>query len=500
VGDAALPLLNDPSRDALVERLETTPIRLRLPDGQADTHNEAFLLAVNLAARIYPRLVLEAPGPLAQEAFDRARSINPLIEFEDSATFGLSFEASPGTTEQVNALASGWNVAVDGVPRGKPVEEPSAPALLAAATLGMAAVFRSVFADSLPRPRISAEPGSLNLVSTAPWTTGLPLPKSFDVGRMHLVGAGAIGQAALLTFSLCGASGDIVVVDPQAIEESNLQRYVLSEDRDIEAPKVRVASRVASDELRIHELPALWGEPVETSPCQDTVLVALDSWAQRIEVQGGLHRRIFNAYTGPLDVGWSRHEAFAKEPCLACMYWPNERLPDHYELVAQSLKQSPQRVRRYLTESLQVGQPLTHFQPLQSEIPNVAEVQRWLAEPILNDLGKLFDLRDEDWSEATLEDFYSGVVCGGAGVRVAGHPETTVPLAHQSMFAGLMLATQLLVASDGELVLSRPDHIEGRLDLLKPLPRSFTVPTSRHSACICQDPDFAKGYEARWVS
>ena len=47
----------------------------------------------------------------------------------------------------------------------------------------------------------------------------------------------------------------------------------------------------------------------------------------RIGIQAGLPLRIYNAFTGPLDLGWSRHERFGDEPCLACLYWPTGTFP-----------------------------------------------------------------------------------------------------------------------------------------------------------------------------
>ena len=53
-------------------------------------------------------------------------------------------------------------------------------------------------------------------------------------------------------------------------------------------------------------------------------LVALDSPEARIAVQASLPGPLYNAWTHPADVGWSRHERFGEDPCLACLYWPDE--------------------------------------------------------------------------------------------------------------------------------------------------------------------------------
>jgi hypothetical protein len=72
-----------------------------------------------------------------------------------------------------------------------------------------------------------------------------------------------------------------------------------------------------------------------------------------------------------------------------------------------------------------------------------------------------------------------------------------VPLAHQSVFAGIMLATQVVVAADPELVQARPPSIEGRFDVLSGLPQLLRRPRTRTAGCICADSVFLEVYRGK---
>lgn len=494
--DAALPLLSEVDRETFVSRLEVVVPALRID--QADSRAPGLLLAVNLAARLYPRLVIEAPQALLDECRSLAKAINPKVEFGGEATHRLAFAKIPSPDATVTVFACGWNVSVDG--GGNPLGAvAAAPAALAAGAIGSGELFRAVFADQLPRGRHEREPGSFNLVSLTTWDD-VPLPRAFKLGRVHLAGAGAIGQATLLTLAASGVHGEFVVVDPQRLELSNLQRYVLSYDKDIDKRKVDIAARVASKKLRTRRVASVWGGTSWSRPGRDVVLVGLDSARARIGVQAGLHRRIYNAYTQPSDLGWSRHEGFGSAPCLACLYWPTAKRPHRYQSIAHSLDQPELRIRAYLASRLPVGSALPS--PLQLPVveaaPTSEEIHQWQTTPLIHDLAPRYGLDDEVasvWSSRSLDELYREAICGGAFVRTDRGSDVLVPLAHQSVFAGIMLAVQAIVASNAGLRAHRTSQTEGRLDMLRRLPARFELPTTeRVPSCICCDDDFVKAF------
>ena len=380
------------SHEQLVEVLEDVAIRLSISD-RASTDPAVAAgasLLTNLVARLYPRLHLDGPSEVVEQCADLARRVNPSIDLNGKSAQVVSVLFGEFDTDAVHAIstsASGWSVHIDEpAPRGSPPATPFAA--LAAACVAAAELFRVVFADGLGRRgRRRSQPGSFDLITQrhdalAPYVdvAGLVLP------RLHLVGAGAVGEACLLALRASGASGHVTVVDPQTLEMSNLQRYVLSVIDDVGARKVDIAARALKDTAwTIEGVPTVWGADDRSAPRRDDVLVALDSARDRLGVAAGLHRRIYNAWTQPADLGWSRHERFGEEPCLACLYYPDHLRPSDDEQVARAIRQHRLRVLSYFVTGTPVGLPL----PTVSQAAGIVappESEQWVTVPLLADL------------------------------------------------------------------------------------------------------------------
>jgi hypothetical protein len=87
VADAIGPIAAlDPS--ALAEHLGTTVVAVHAPPSASDdaAGREAALLAVNLAARLYPRLHLSGPTTWTHAAAALATAINPNVHADVAAT------------------------------------------------------------------------------------------------------------------------------------------------------------------------------------------------------------------------------------------------------------------------------------------------------------------------------------------------------------------------------------------------------------------------------
>jgi hypothetical protein len=139
-------------------------------------------------------------------------------------------------------------------------------------------------------------------------------------------------------------------------------------------------------------------------------------------------------------------------------------------------------------------------------LPVPAEANSWTERSILEDIARVLGLPSEDasqWTGKQLSDLYREGICGAALLtRQAGEiaTEMTVPLAHQSVLAGVMLTTQLIVASSPDLVASRPDATEGRFDVLIGLQQLAKRPRQRSAGCICGDADFLERHRTKWPS
>ncbi len=505
IADATLPLLGDIDREILRSRLEATTVRLHAREDVADEKSlsEGFLFAANLLSRLYPRIVIDAPSTLATDAQELMRSINPGIDLDGEAAYSLAFSLEPPEGAGASVSAAGWNVVVDGATSGRPTA-PAPAAALAAAAVGVGELFRSVFSDVIDRGKTQPQPGSFNLVTLDGWSD-VGLPKKFDVGTVHLAGAGAIGEAAVTALRATEVEGQLFVVDPESIEESNLQRYVLALDTDEGEYKTALVGRALENtKIQVVEVPTPWGADERSAPGQAVVLTALDTADARIEVQAGLHSHIYNAYTQPTDLGWSRHENFGREPCLACLYWPEGQRPHQYQLMSSTFQQPELRVRWYLATGAPVGFPPPQNVELPTVLvpPTTEELQRWSTTPILEDIGAIFGMNPtslDEWKGRSIDELYRDGICGGAIVRLrteSNARDLLVPLAHQSAMAGIMLAVQVLVASDENLRMLRPRQVEGRYNVLRGVPTTVAIPTFRTAMCICSDDDFRNVFEA----
>lgn len=505
VADAMQPVAAI-SPAALAAHLEKTTVAIHAPfsadDSQADS--DAALLAVNLAARLYPRLHLSGPAAWRESAATLAVNINPRVGIDGAANapaaadvVTLDWSGHPARSTHgpvVTVGADAWNVRVD--PEHGCESQAATPlAALAAATFGIAEVFRVVFAEALgERGRRDRQPGGFNLITVGEPSDVAPVPTSTPVlPDSHLVGAGAVGQACLLALRAAGVSTRLTVVDPQSVELSNLQRYVLTTDGDVDMPKTELAVRATlGSGVTVLPVPTVWGADRRSGPSARIVLIALDSSADRIAVAAGLPERIYNAWTQPADVGWSRHEQFGNEPCLACLYYPDHPRLNEHELIAIALRQPPLRILSYLITRTPIGTPLRLITSV-PDLPPPPDASTWTTRPLLDDLVELGFLMSGDttqWAGKQVGQLYRDGVCAGGIIRLPGSADSEaalVPLAHQSALAGIMLATGCIAASCEDLRPHRPPQIEARFDLLRGFPQALARPRARTSACLCGD-------------
>jgi len=495
--------------------LKAQVVRLEAPDDLElhQFHVAGFLLLVNLCARLYPAIRLVASERIVAECRALVLAINPSCDVFDGDEDGLvaagsvSWACPAGIANSIVVAPNGWEVLID-LPDAESVHATNMLAALAGAAIAASELFRKVFSAFLLRGRSGSEPGRFNVLTHAPTSATLPdLPSDIALGRIHLVGAGAIGQAAAYALARVSATGTIVVVDPEIVTLSNLQRYVLTMDHDIDTSKCTLIQRAFEKTMRIEtvSVESPWSAGQPDIKGAEIVCVAVDTEDVRIGIQASLPRVVYNAWTQPRDIGWSRHEHFAVDPCLACLYWPTRPRPSYHENVAQSLRQPALRVLAYLIANLPVDSPLRAEQiPKLPQYPIPPDAASWSERSLLDDIAVRLGVDPPDlalWNGRLLADLYRDGVCGGAliGTQAAEVPvEMAVPLVHQSALAGIMLATQLLVAAHPELRAHRSKSIEFRLDLLAGLPQIAARPRQRTPGCICGDRDYIGWYEKKW--
>lgn len=436
-------------------------------------------LSVRLMARLYPAIELRVADPNHRAELEYlATSINPDIDLTATADTGLVIGS--GASEFNDSLyvgSSGWLASFDAqgeIPVGDS-ENPFGPG--GAACLGVANLFRRVF---VPTTGLDAE-ATLDLrtgnrvesttESDAPWVL---------TTDCTVAGVGAIGNGAIWALARSVKGARVRLVDPETVELSNLQRYVLCDQGHVDRAKTSVASSFLTDHGE--EFPMRWAEYTEKTGFDDRlVLVALDSARDRRQVQASLPEWILNAWTQPGDLGVSVHSRFAEGgACVSCLYLPQNQVANEDELVAQALgvPHRQQQIRELLAEGGLVPDDIL------AEVASALQIDP----PTV-----------EQFRGCTVRQLYSEGLCGGALVPLErlGAPvaEMHVPLAHQSTLAGLLLAAAAVTTQD-----ERPRMTEViRMDLLKPLGVALRQPMESQSAgCYCNDEVFVSVYKKKW--
>lgn len=153
----------------------------------------------------------------------------------------------------------------------------------------------------------------------------------------------------------------------------------------------------------------------------------------------------------------------------------------------------------YLSDGLPLNAVLQQVQPRPNE-PLPAEAIRWTQHSLLDDLVASGRIADEDalqWSPRTVKDLWHEGVCASMLARLPGDLSVEVPLAHASALAGIMLATQVMVANDPGLSRRRAAYPEARIDIARPLPQVLGRPRQPHPTCLCRDQAFVDAWRMR---
>lgn len=461
----------------------------RSPEGKV-----AVELGVNLLARLYPVLTLRPLGGQTEEFGDRlvklARAINPAIEIADAsddsprAWIVIGSTAVESSNPQICVSSEGWNAIISQMP-----VPPGGSALpfgaAAAACVGAANVFRVVFAKQLPYTALDRAT-VFSLFDGRPRAAGGPVKGSIKFVDTALVGAGAIGNAALWSLARCPLlEGDLHVVDGERTDVSNVQRYVLAGMTDVDISKVALAARsFEGQNLQIVPHAQTWealSAAQGTEARWSLVCAAVDSAAARIALQSSLPRRIVNAWTQLGEAAVSRHRRFGIDPCLACLYYPKAKGHNEAEIIAEEIGLPD--AARDIANMLVLQLPLT------------AEFLHRIASANVTDVAPLLSFEGK-----SLVAFRHQVVCGGALLNGEDSDVTRmeVPMAFQSAFAGVMLAAEIVLEYAGARDSFNGHSAVTRLDLLRPIPAETTFAEAPHPACICSDPDYLEVYASKF--
>jgi len=152
---------------------------------------------------------------------------------------------------------------------------------------------------------------------------GGPGQQKLKAASVLIVGAGGLGSPAALYLAAAGV-GTLILVDPDDVDRSNLQRQILYAEGDIGRPKVEAAAdRLAAlnPHIFIAGGPEAFGADNADALVEgvDLVLDGTDSFEVRYEVNAACVRHGKPLVTGAIGRWTGQVGVFSGKPCYRCL-------------------------------------------------------------------------------------------------------------------------------------------------------------------------------------
>lgn len=480
-----------------LERLlgeRTVAIRLGPRCRERDNPKWIAELLANMLSRFYPVLVLSGDDRTLAAVSEIARSINPSIELREGdrgdVTVGVGLTGND-CEDVVAPAASGWVAMLSFTGSADPDGPANPYSAAVAAALAASEIFRRMFHGYLPEPY--RRPGSdyaLSLLDHGT-STGADLALAPDaLGQVVLGGVGAVANPALWVLARHqNLEGEMWLVDPERIDLDNLERYALATDRDVEKRTLKVdlgVRELARSRVTAHAKPVpldvFAGTFGDGFPFP-TLCVSPDNIDARRQAQSLLPRLLVNGATGEGNIGVSWHRFDSSRPCLCCVYHPGDPPKSDTQKVAEALGLDHDKAAKLWAANKAIGK---------EDFDKVAA-----------ELG-LTDGQQAEWRGRSIREFYTGFVCGAVRMELpAAKKAASVPLAHQSVLTGALMAAELIKRTSPSLeALSQPASAFQCYDVRAPLGTQWISAGISEPVrdCICQDPDYRAVYEEKWGS
>lgn len=489
---AASQILQGYNKEDFEKRLSAVCIELAF-DSKAVNSVEGVAtldLATRLLSRLYPTIIFKSldfkADAYRNQLENLSKSINPEIELQDLSPFATIIVGDTVVQRDGHTFYIGsneWTVhfSINQAVGSGTSQNPFGAG--AAACFGAANVFRTVFKDQLPHG-VADMDFTLSLMNFEKTDLDSASPLANDqveLGEAFLVGLGAIGNGVLWALSKINTlEGRLHVIDHEKLELSNLQRYVLATQDDLNMDKVTLCEKY--DKRKVFEpYKGNWASFLATR--QDwnfpLVVLAVDSAEDRIAIQSSLPNLIINAWTQPLDLGVSRHFDFINQACVACLYPPKQGLQSKSQLIAGALGLSHLEVM--IRELIFNNTPLN-----ESWIRQIAEAKQISFDILMPYIGM------------SISAFYSKVLCGGLVTTNAMNQQMETPMAFQSALAGILLASEMVIYATNKR--KTPIATMTRINLLRPVTEYMNDPLRKtiDPNCICNDRDFQAQYKMKY--
>jgi molybdopterin/thiamine biosynthesis adenylyltransferase len=152
---------------------------------------------------------------------------------------------------------------------------------------------------------------------------GGPGQQKLKAASVLIVGAGGLGSPAALYLAAAGV-GTLILVDPDEVDRSNLQRQILYAEEEVGRPKAEAAAdRLAG--LNPHIFVAGYNGAFEPGNADelvegvDLVLDGTDDFAVRFAVNAACVRRGTPLISGAIGRWTGQVGVFGRRPCYRCL-------------------------------------------------------------------------------------------------------------------------------------------------------------------------------------
>lgn len=481
-------------------------------DDQFTSNKEADVfieLLVRIISRFYPKIMFRCTHPEGDKYIKRlkrlSKSINSNIEFggnSDLATYTVIADKKyrlPKESIGIYSGSSGWTAMIS-KSKNQSFDKSNNPfGASIAACITASNIFRHVFYDQLGiKGDSDVSISTLDLIFNSE-AGRKGISNTLDdvkLDSVDLVGVGAIGNATIWALSkIERLSGKLNIIDSEQLEKSNLQRYILFGEKDVDHLKVELAKRqLEKTGLTIRTFQETWGTYVQKyhkGKCSTRLVsVCVDSEIDRIYVQSSLPKKIINAYTDTNRFGITRHPDFINGVCLSCIYKPSKVQKSKIEKLLDGLglnfhdKSMLDLVYHYMNKVNPIDERFLQIFCKVNNLP-LQEFEKYKGRP----LGELY-------SDAAR--------CGVKPIELRNANQQIenidVPLSFQSCMVGVILAAEIIIESIGNIN-STPDS--SIFNILDPIeegnnPIHISRIKNENGNCICGDHDYQRIYKEKW--
>ena len=491
-------------------------VGLMLASGSASTPQGQLLfsLVVNLMARLHPVVQeldifidtdhdLIAPVPrwsgktLSAHLRTMLTAINPPVKWR--LLWG-SNPAGPDVGEilvvgdmrregSVYVGCDGWEVSVSSNNPQQISTELNPVSINAAACFGVSEVFKRLLArraDLFSDVIVAPLSGSL-VFSTLTYRLGTgqdnpPFPERVDLGRLTMVGLGAGGGATAYTLaSVSGLHGNINLIEPDEIIESNLNRYVFADA--VDARNKRAKTDIVADlfisrpDISLNSFTEAFSEVVPRLHVEDfeQVSAAVHSREARRKIQYETPRVLWDAAAAEDGEFRIWRCIFSQSECMFCKHPTGEQDPEKQK--AQQLAEVLGLSAESLLDKICNNGMFTadDCEQIQAHVDGTQEF-----------ILPLTNQRLDDWASEQ---------CGKLHLSTI---DENVPIPFSPVMAGVLIAGEIIK----ERVFPRFVLDSYYFNTLLGCFMKRVVPYRRRPQATCQfcsDVDFQNQYHRRWI-